>query len=66
MEYIKIKEVFYDDIKYMIENVNKAIEKKETKTVNALLIGLCYVLKQVKKLRYYEAEIRMAMEDLYL
>ena len=66
LEYIKVKEDIKDDITYLIENLKKAVEDKNTKHSNALVIGLCYVLKQVRKLRFYETELRMAMESLYL
>lgn len=66
VEYIKIKECFVDDINYMIENIKHAIKNENIKYTNALVIGLCYVLKQVRKLRFYEMQLRMAMESLYL
>lgn len=66
LEYIKVKECFVDDINYLISNIKTALENKNIKTTNALVIGLCYVLKQVKKIRFYEAQLRMAMESLYL
>lgn len=66
MEYVKIKPEISDDIKYLIENITYAVEKQDIKMVNALVIGLCYVLKGVRKLRFYETAFRMAMEDLYL
>lgn len=65
-EVIKIKEEYFDDIKYLAETIRFASSKNDLKMTNALVIGLCYVLKQVKKLRYYENELRDAMEDLYL
>ena len=66
MEYIKIKDEQAEDIKYLTETIKFATEKNDTKMVNALVIGLCYVLKQVRKLRFYERELRGAMESLYL
>ena len=66
LEYIKVKEELVDDINYLISNIKNAIEQKNVKTTNALVIGLCYILKQVKKIRFYEAQFRMAMESLYL
>lgn len=66
MEYVKIKPEIADDITYLITNIVFSVEKQDIKMVNSLVIGLCYVLKQVKKLRFYETAFRMAMEDLYL
>lgn len=66
MEYIKIKEELFDDIKYMSESIKYAIDKKDVKMVNSLVIGLCYVLKQVRKLRFYERSLRAEMENMYL
>ena len=43
VEYVKIKEEYLEDIKYLIKTINTAIEKKDTKMTNALVIGLCYV-----------------------
>ena len=40
--------------------------EKNLKTTNALIIGVIYLLKQIKKLRKYEANFRDAMEELYL
>lgn len=66
VEYIKIKQEIYDDILYMADCVKSAIEKQDVKMVNSLVIGFCYILKQARKLRYYEGEFRNAMEELYL
>ena len=66
IEYVKMKDDIYEDIVYMSDNIKFAIEKQDTKMVSALAIGLCYILKQVRKLRFYEGELRSAMEDLYL
>ena len=66
IDYVKVKEEVYDDVKYMTENIKVAINKKDVKMVNSLVIGLCYVIKQIKKLRYYENELRDAMETMYL
>lgn len=66
MEYIKIKEEIAEDISYLIDNLKKCIKDKNISTVNALVIGIIYSLKQVRKLRRYEREFRDAMEELYL
>ena len=54
------------DIKYLVDAINYATDKKDIKMTNAMVIGLCYCLKQAKKLKYYEQELKSAMEDLYL
>lgn len=66
IDYIKIKEAIEDDIKYMIDAVKASVQKKDIKTTNALVIGTCYVLKQVRKLRFYEIEFKNALEEMYL
>ena len=63
---VKIKPEHLEDIEYLVDIIKTAADKKDTKTTNGLVIGLCYVLKQVKKLRFYERELRDAMETLYL
>lgn len=66
IEIIKIKEEHYEDVVYLTNSIKDAVEKSNFKVANALIIGLCYVLKQVKKLRFYERLLRDAMENLYL
>lgn len=66
MEYIKIKDEISADISYISDGIKAGIEKQDTKIINPLVIGLCYLLKQVRKLRFYEKELRYAMEELYL
>ena len=66
MEYAKIKDALAQDISYLTNIVKFACEKKDVKMVNALVIGLCYVLKQAKRLRFYEGRLRDAMETMYL
>jgi hypothetical protein len=65
-QFVKIKPEQLDDINYLVDLIKAAADKKDTKITNALVIGLCYVLKQVKKLRFYERELRDALETLYL
>ena len=65
-EFVKIKEEVYEDIKYIAETIKFAADKNDVRMVNALNIGLIYLLRQVRKLRYYIAELRNAMEELYL
>jgi len=66
LEIINVKEEVYDDILYLIDAIKNAAENKNTKTANAMVIGLIYTLKQVRKLRRYEHDFREAMEELYL
>ena len=63
---VKIKPEHLEDIEYLVDIIKTAADKKDTKATNGLVIGLCYILKQVKKLRFYERELRDAMETLYL
>ena len=42
------------------------MQKQDVKMVNSMVIGLCYALRQVKKLRFYENELKDAMESMYL
>ena len=63
---IKIKEEFADDLTYLVDNIKHATQKHDEKTTNALIIGACYVLKKIRKLRYYEQQLRLAMEKAYL
>jgi len=66
IEYIKIKPAIEDDLRYEIDALNRAIESKNIENVNAYVIAVIYIIKQVRKLRSFEAEYRIAMEDLYL
>ncbi|MBE7074908.1 MAG: hypothetical protein E7376_02905 [Clostridiales bacterium] len=66
LELIKVKPVVAEDLKYLVETLKSAVENKQTKYVNAYVIGVIYVLKQIRKLRKYEHDFREAMEDLYL
>lgn len=66
MEYTKVKQDIADDIKYMTDTLLFAVEKKDSKMANALIIGLCYILHDVRKLRFFENDLRGALEDLYL
>jgi len=66
MEYYKIKPELVEDLQYEIEALNNAIEQKRIKDVNAYVIAVIYIIKQIKKLRRYENEYRYAMEELYL
>lgn len=66
MEYIKIKPELEDDLKYLISALKKSVEDKNLKNTNAFIIGTIYVLKQIRKLRKYEANFRDALEELYL
>ena len=65
-ELLKIKDELAEDVKYLTETIKYSIDKKDTKATNALIIGLCYVLKQVRKLRFYEKNLRFELENLYL
>ena len=66
LEFIKVKPDLSDDLKYMINTLKKAVEDKNIKIVNALIIGTIYVLKQIRKLRKFETNFRDALEELYL
>lgn len=66
MDYAKVKEEFADDLLYLTDIIKDVANKKDVKEASALAIGLCYVLKQVKKLRFYEEKLRDAMEEMYL
>jgi len=66
IDYIKIKEAIEEDLRYMIDAVKCEADKKNIKTTNSLVIGTCYVLKQVRKLRFYEMEFKNALENMYL
>lgn len=65
-EYAKVKDEIAEDITYMVDTIKYAISKNDIKMVNAMVIGLCYVLRQVKRLRFYETSLRDAMEAMYL
>lgn len=66
IEYIKVKEDVAEDVKYMAETLLYAVGKKDIKMTNAIIIGTCYILNQVRKLRMYERMLRSALEELYL
>lgn len=66
LDFIKVKQDQKDDLEYLISNLKQAIENKNVKTTNALIIGTIYVLKQIRKLRKYEKNFRDALEQLYL
>ena len=66
IEYIKVKEDISEDVKYMAETLVYATEKKDIKMTNAIIIGTCYILHEVRKLRMYERMLRSALEELYL
>lgn len=66
IEYIRVKDAIADDVKYLAESLKYAAGKKDVKMTNAMVIGTCYVLNQVRKLRFYERQLRNALEELYL
>lgn len=66
LEFVKVKLELEDDLKYLIGALKQAVQEKNLKTTNALIIGVIYLLKQIRKLRKYEANFRDAMEELYL
>ena len=66
LAYSKAKEEISADITYLVDMIKCAIEKKDVKMTNGLVMGLCYVLKQVRRLRFYEGRLRDAMETMYL
>lgn len=66
LEYVKVKEIVAEDIKYLADGIKHSILKQDIKMVNSMVIGVCYAVKQVKKLRYYEDELKDAMESMYM
>ncbi len=66
LDFVKVKPEPKDDLEYLISNLKQAVESKNVKTTNALIIGIIYVLKQIRKLRKYEKNFRDALEQLYL
>lgn len=66
LEYIRVKPELEEDLKYLIGSLKHSVESKNLRNTNAFIIGVIYVLKQIRKLRKFETNFRDALEQLYL